>query len=259
MVCLTDKVVVITGASSGIGRAVAIEFAKKGGCLVLAARRIEKLQALHQHILSFNLNCIYVQTDVTREDDVVNLFTRAREKFGRVDILVNNAGRGLKSEVCDTNLEDWNSVIDANLTSVFLCSKQAVKSMKQDNIKGHIITVCSIAGLFGGSTYAAYCASKHGVNGFVKALKWEVRKYGIKVSTIYPARVDTEFFDSYKKKPGRNQMLSPKDIADYIVAAATRCPLVIAKAGIANFIKRICGFAGISFTKPSDTPPDKKG
>ncbi|MHC4659226.1 MAG: SDR family oxidoreductase [Planctomycetota bacterium] len=242
MATLKNKVVVITGASSGIGKAAAIEFAKKGAIVVLAARRTEKLQELNEHISSFNANCICIRTDVTKEEEVIELFDETENKFGRIDILINNAGRGLKSEVCDISCDDWLSVIHTNLTGIFLCTREAVKRMKQKEIKGHIITVSSIAGLFGAPAYAAYCASKHGATGFMRSLKWEVRKYAIKVSTIYPARVDTDFFDIYKKRPHRRQMLSAEDIADYLVAIASRSPAKIIGVRILNIFKRIYYF-----------------
>ncbi len=245
MVNLTEKIVLVTGASSGIGKATAVEFARKGASVVLAARRLEKLAELHDHILTFNENCIYVRTDVTSEADVVNLFDRAWEKFGRVDILINNAGRGLKSELTDMAAEDWQAVIETNLTSVFLCTREAARRMKEKHIAGHIITVCSIAGLFGAATYSAYCASKHGVAGFLKAVKGELKKHNIKLSAIYPARVDTEFFDIYQKPPDKRQMLDATDIARYLVAIATRHPLTICRIRIANFFKRVLSFLGL--------------
>jgi len=245
MVNLTEKVVLVTGASSGIGKATAVEFARKGAWVVLAARRVERLAALHDYILTFNENCIYVRTDVTSEADVINLFDRAWEKFGRVDILINNAGRGLKSELIDITAEDWQAVIETNLMSVFLCTREAARRMKEQQIAGHIITVCSIAGLFGAPNYSAYCASKHGVAGFLKAAKWELRKHKIKLSTIYPGRVDTEFFDSYQKPPGKRQMLDAGDLAGYLVAIATRRPWTIAAVRCKIFAKRIGTLLGI--------------
>lgn len=238
MPSLKNKVVVITGASSGIGKAAAIEFAKKGAVVVLAARRTEKLKELKEFIRSFNENCMCIETDVTKEEEVIALFSETENKFGRIDILVNSAGRGLKSEVFDISYDDWLSVIHTNLTGVFLCTREAVRKMKQKKIKGHIITVSSIAGLFGAPTYAAYCASKHGTTGFMRSLKWELRKYGIKVSTIYPARVDTEFFDIYKKRPHRRQMLPAEDVANYLVAVASRSPVKILSVRIFNIFKR---------------------
>ena len=239
MLSLKDKVIVITGASSGIGHAAALKFAEKGASLVLAARRAEKLQQLQNQIVEFNPNCIYVPTDLTKPEQVQNLFKKVIERFGKIDILINNAGRGLKSELVNITLEDFNSVIDTNLTSVFLCTQQAVRIMTEKNVKGHIITVCSIAGLFGAPTYSAYCASKHAVNGFVKSLKWELRKHHIKISAIYPARVDTEFFNSYRKRPSKRQLLSPNDIAELLLAVAQRAPLKVAAVRARNFAKRI--------------------
>lgn len=242
MVTLNNKVVVITGASSGIGKAVAIEFARKRAKVVLAARRTEKLKELKNYIVRFNENCIYVRTDVTREGEVINLFDETERKFGELDILINNAGRGLRSEVRDIRFTDWLSVIHTNLTSVFLCTREAARRMFQKNTNGHIITVSSVAGLYGAPAYAAYSASKHGVTGFMRSVKWELRRYGIKVSTVHPARVDTEFFDSYEKRPPRNQMLQTKDIAHYIIAIASRSPPQIMGIKILNLTKRVFNF-----------------
>ncbi|MBN1124634.1 MAG: SDR family oxidoreductase [Sedimentisphaerales bacterium] len=239
MVNLKDKVVIVTGASSGIGRATAKAFAHKGSKVVLAARRVERLQKLREEISVVNPNCIFVQTDVTREEDVLRLFNETESHFGQVDILINNAGCGLKSEISDIDMEHWSSVLATNLDSVFLCSREAIRHMKTKQVKGHILTVCSVAGLYGGPTYAAYCASKHGVAGFMRSLKWEVRKYGIKAGTIYPARVNTEFFADYKVKPKAHEMLSAEDIARYLVALATRCPLQVIRVRLYNLWKRV--------------------
>ncbi|MCK4667280.1 SDR family oxidoreductase [Candidatus Dependentiae bacterium] len=239
---MKNKVVVITGASSGIGKASAIEFAKQNATVILAARREGKLQELQAYISSFNKNCIYIKTDVTKENEVINLFNETEKLYGRIDILINNAGRGLKSDIINISFDDWLSVIHTNLTSVFLCTRETLKRMIQKKIKGHIITISSIAGLYGVPNYAGYCASKHGVTGFQRSLKWEVLKHGIKVSTIHPGRVDTEFFDIYKKKPSRSQMLSPKDIAIYIIAIASRFLPKIIGIRILNMFKRIYYF-----------------
>jgi NAD(P)-dependent dehydrogenase (short-subunit alcohol dehydrogenase family) len=239
MVTLKNKVVVITGASSGIGKATAIAFARKGSKVVLAARRLEKLKQLKKYISAFNKDCLCVKTDITKESDVRRLFDKAEKRFGGIDVLVNNAGRGLKSRICDVTYEDWLSVLHTNLTGVFLCTKEAVRRMVRKKIKGHVITVSSIAGLYGSPNYAAYCASKHGVTGFQRSIKFELMKHRIKVSTIHPARVDTEFFDIYKKRPHRSQMLSPKDIADYIIAKATRNIFRIIWVRLLNIFKRV--------------------
>jgi NAD(P)-dependent dehydrogenase (short-subunit alcohol dehydrogenase family) len=246
MITLKDKVVVITGASSGIGAAAAMQFAQKGAAVVLAARRMERLKELEKRIIAFGGKCLCVRADVTSEDDVDRLFDEALSRFGRIDILVNNAGRGLKAKIVDIEYVQWQSVIETNLTSVFLCTKRAAARMKADGIKGHIITVCSIAGLFAGPAYGAYCASKHGVKALMASAKWELRSDNIKISTIYPGRVDTEFFGNYVKKPGQGQMLSADDIAAYIIAIASRSFFKIKGRKILNILKRIY-FAGRYF------------
>ncbi len=239
MTSLKDKVVVITGASSGIGRAAALEFIRKGARVVLAARRLDILQALCRELSPSGDQCLAVQTDVTLEADVEQLFHAAEEHFGQVDILVNNAGRGLKSPLIDTDMDEWLSVIHTNLTSVYLCTRMAARSMIRGSVRGHIITVASIASLFSAPGYAAYCASKRGVAGFQRAAKWELRKLGIKTSTIYPFRVDTEFFDIYPGRPSRRQMLSARDIARYITAIASRSWLLRAYVRLVLVLKRI--------------------
>jgi len=242
MVTLKNKVVIITGASSGIGKATAIHFAKKGAKIVICARREERLKELKNYITKFNPNCIYLKTDVTKEKEVINLLNEAEKSFGKVHILINNVGKGLKSNICDISCDDWISTINTNLTSVFLCTRETVKRMLNKKIKGHIITVSSIAGLYGAPTYAAYCASKHGVTGFKRSIKWELRKHGIKISTIHPARVDTEFFNIYKKRPHRSQMLSPNDVADFIIAIAERSILKMIYIRTLNIFKRFYYF-----------------
>lgn len=220
MVTLRNKVVVVTGASSGIGAATAIAFARKGSKVVIAARRKDRLEKLQRYIQRFNGNCLPVKADVANEKDVKSLFDKAEKEFGRVDILVNNAGRGLKAGLCDTSCDDWKSVLDTNLTGVFLCTREAVRRMLRQRVRGHIITVSSIAGFYGAPNYAAYCASKHGVTGFKRSVWLELLRKGIKVNTVHPARVNTEFFKDYAKKPSKGQMLSSMDVADHIVAIA---------------------------------------
>ena len=242
MVNLSEKVVLVTGASSGIGKAAAMEFAQRGASVVLAARRKERLEEVCREISAFSDKCIYVQADVTLRDDVDRIFDEAEAKFGRVDILVNNAGCGLKKEIAEIEPDEWDNVIDVNLRSVFLCCRQAIRRMTAARIDGHIITVCSVAGLYGVGSFSAYCAAKHGVTGFMRSCKWEMRKRGIKVSTIFPMRVDTEFFNDYAKKPEKKEMLSPKDIADDIVAVASQSLISIIKIRYTNLCKRVGAF-----------------
>jgi len=249
MISLKDKTVIITGASSGIGEAAAIEFAKKGTKVVMAARRIEKLDKIKEYIADIGGDCIAVQTDVANENSVKSLFDKAEEAYGQVDIVINNAGRGLKSKVCDIDYNEWAATMDANVTGVFLCTKEAINRMKAKNTRGHIITVCSIAGLFSTPGYAGYCASKHAVTSFQRALWLEMLGSKIKISTIYPGRIDTEFFDIYEKRPHRKQMLSPQDIAVYLAAIASRSLIKKYFYKTLNVFKRIYYFVRYSVGK----------
>ena len=223
MVSLNDKTVLITGASSGLGRALALQLAKEKCNLVLSARRLERLKEVEDEAKKINpdLKSLIVKTDISEEKDVMNLFEKVIKKFGKVDVLINNAGRGLPAKIHEISKADWDSAIHTNLDGVFLSSREAVNHMLKNN-DGHIITVCSIAGLYGAPGFSAYCASKHAVAGFKRSLWLELRKKGIKVSTIYPARINTEFFKDYEKKPSAKEMVSADDIADYIVSIMKR-------------------------------------
>ncbi len=220
MLNLTDRVIIITGASSGIGKAAALKFAEHKCRIVLAARRQERLEQLREEVEKAGCQCLAVKTDLTSEEDVISLFDRTIEQFGRIDVLLNNAGRGLKSEIKNIDAADWQNLMEVNVTGVFLCTREAVKRMIDAMTPGHIITVSSLAGRFAVPNYAAYCASKHAVTGFMKAAWWELRKYGIKCTAIHPSRIDTEFFDDYKQKPSKKQMLPADYFADFIVACA---------------------------------------
>ena len=168
-----------------------------------------------------------------------SFFDAAEVKFGTVDILINNAGAGLESELVDIELEQWRKVFAVNCEAVFLCSREAARRLIENKRPGHIITVASIAGKFGAPNFSAYCSSKHAVCGFVKSLKWELRKHKIKVSAIHPGRINTEFFDQYEKRPASSQMLLPRDIADLLVAIAQRSKLKTFLYLLRNFGKRM--------------------
>lgn len=122
-------------------------------------------------------------------------------------------------------------------------TREAVKRMRVKKVKGHIITVSSVSGLYGAPSYSAYCASKHGVTGFMRSIKWELRKEAIKVSTIYPARVDTELFDDYENRPHRWELLPARDIANYLVAIASKSLPRIIAVRVTLILKRMYCFA----------------
>lgn len=209
------KVAVITGASQGIGRATVARLAAAGYDLVLASRRPEPLAEAGALGEAHGAAVLAVPADVAREADVAGLFTRARERFGRLDALVNSAGSGRFANVEETALEDWQAVLDANLTGTFLCCKYALKPMLERG-EGQIVNVLSIAGKVAFPGSGAYCAAKWGALGFTRVLAEEVRRRGIRVTALCPGSVDTSFWDGLPWKPDAARMMAPDAVADAI-------------------------------------------
>ena len=189
------KVVIVTGASSGIGEATAREFAKEGSKVVLAARRVDRLEALAKEIDAMNTGAqaLVVQADLAKLEDIQALITKTIEKFGRIDVLVNNAGFGRLDWLENLDpVKDIQSQFDVNVMGVVQTTRQALPVMIKQR-SGHIINMCSMAGLVATPTYTIYAACKHAVHGFSEALRREVKPWGIDVSMIYPGGVTTEF------------------------------------------------------------------
>lgn len=192
---LNAKVVIVTGASSGIGEATAREFAKEGAKIVLAARRVDKLQTLADEIVTMKTGAetLVVQADLSKLEDIQGMITQTLEKFGRIDVLVNNAGFGRLDWLENLDpVKDIQAQIDVNVMGVLQTTRQVLPVMMKQR-SGSIINMCSMAGLVGTPTYTIYAASKHAVHGFSEALRREVKPWGIDVSLIYPGGVVTEF------------------------------------------------------------------
>jgi short-subunit dehydrogenase len=192
---IKGKVVIVTGASSGIGEATARQFGREGARLVLAARRVDRLEALAQEIRAMNSGAetLVVQADLSKLDDIQVLIKRTLETFGRIDVLVNNAGFGRLDWLENLDpVKDIQSQFDVNVLGVIQTTRQALPVMIKQRA-GHIINMCSMAGLVATPTYSIYAACKHAVHGFSEALRREVKPWGIDVSMIYPGGVVTEF------------------------------------------------------------------
>ncbi|MDP3729052.1 MAG: SDR family oxidoreductase [bacterium] len=238
MVSLQNKVVVLTGASSGIGEASALAFAKEGCTLVLVARRLERLEKLKEKILSLGVPCIAIKTDVAKQKDVQRLFYLVEKEFGHVDVLVNNAGIGRNFDLVDTSLKDWQDTLDINVSGVFYCTQEAVRLMLKKKTEGHIITVSSVLGLIALPGRSAYCASKHAVTGFKRSLRWELKKNNIRISLVHPAGVDTDILNDLAVERKKWKMLRSQDVAEYIVALASRDIFWIIKVRLLNIWRR---------------------
>jgi NAD(P)-dependent dehydrogenase (short-subunit alcohol dehydrogenase family) len=188
---IVGKTAVVTGASSGIGAAVARALGEAGAKLVLAARRKERLDALVAEIEASGGVAVACPTDVTDEDQVDALFEGARSRFGRVDILVNNAGIADHTPTDQLTLARFREVMDANLTSAFLCARAAFKQMMAQG-RGRIINVGSLSAKVSRENTPAYTASKFALEGFTRSLAVDGRKHGIAVGIFHPGMVATE-------------------------------------------------------------------
>ena len=192
---IKSKVVIVTGASSGIGEATARQFGREGAKVVLAARRLDRLEALAQEIndMGTGAETLVAEADLSRLEDIQSLIGKTMDTFGRIDVLVNNAGFGRLDwlEKLDPK-KDIEAQFDVNVLGVVQTTRQALPVMIEQRA-GHIINMCSMAGLVATPTYTIYAACKHAVHGFSEALRREVKPWGIDVSMIYPGGVATEF------------------------------------------------------------------
>jgi len=190
---IKDKVVVITGASSGLGEATARHLAQHGAKLVLGARRLDRLQALARE-LSLGDEAI-VRMDVTNRAEVDRLVTRAVEVHGRVDVMLNNAGLMPQAPLEKLDVADWDRMIDVNLKGVLYGIAAALPHMQQQK-SGHFINVSSVAGHKVGPGFAVYAATKHAVRALSEGLRQEVKPYNIRTTVISPGAVATELPNS---------------------------------------------------------------
>jgi NADP-dependent 3-hydroxy acid dehydrogenase YdfG len=191
---IAGKVVVITGASSGMGEAAARHLAAQGAAVVLGARRIERLEALVGEITAAGGQALAVATDVTDRAQVRRLVDAAVETYGRIDVLVNNAGTMPLSPLERLKVDEWDRMIDVNLKGVLYGVAAALPHMTAQK-SGHIINLSSVAGhkVFGGS--AVYSATKFGVRALSEGLRMEVKPYNIRTTIICPGAVKTELLD----------------------------------------------------------------
>jgi len=188
-----SPLVLITGASSGIGAACARLFAKQGYIIVLAARRKERLDELTAEIMAGGGKALAIIVDVTRIEDIQACVNLINEKYGQLDVLINNAGFGRLKWLEELEpLVDIENQIRVNLLGA-IYTAQAVAPIMIDRGKGHIINIASVSGLVGMPTYSVYAATKFGMRGFNEALRRELHPWGIHVSIIHPGGVATEF------------------------------------------------------------------
>ena len=220
-ISLAGKTVLVTGASAGIGWATALAFAERGANVVVTARREERLKELCDKITAGGGKAVYFAGDAAVEATAEKCVALAVSAFGKLDILINNAGAGNYKNLVDTSAEEYDVLMDANMKSSFLFTRHAAPGMIAQK-SGEILFISSVAGLQGYAGEAVYCASKFAQVGFAQALDGELRKYGVKVGTICPGGVKTEFaVGKGRTEEGvkSSYMMEPHEVADAIVFA----------------------------------------
>ena len=220
-VSLAGKSVIVTGASAGIGWATALALAAKGAHVVVTARREQRLRELCDLIAAAGGKAIFLTGDAAEEGTAQKCVALAVKQYGRLDILINNAGAGNYKNLVDTSAEEYDALMDSNMKSSFLFTRHTAPVMIEQK-GGEILFISSVAGLQGYAGEAVYCASKFAQIGFAQALDGELRKYGIKVGTICPGGVKTEFAVGHgRTEEGvkNSYMMEPHEVADAIVFA----------------------------------------
>jgi short-subunit dehydrogenase len=202
-----DKVVIVTGASFGIGEAIAREFAVNGSKVVLAARTENRLMAIVDDLKSRNCEACYIRTDVTVEADCRKLVESTIEKFGKIDILVNNAGISMRAAFIDVDLKVLHRLMDVNFWGTVYCTKYAMPYLLQN--KGSVVAVSSVAGIKGLPGRTGYSASKFAIHGFMESLRIENLKTGLHVLMAYPGFTASNIRNTALVADGKEQGNSP--------------------------------------------------
>jgi len=218
---LAGKIALVTGGSRGIGRAIALKLASLGSHVAICGRDEAKLAETKAEILAFGVRAIAVRADVTEASDVTKLVENVEAEWEPVSLLVNNAGMGLFGPVHEKTEAEWDRLMDTNVKSVFLVSRAVIPGMLRRG-GGDIVNISSLAGksVFAGG--GVYCASKWAVQGLSGCMAEELREHGIRVSTVCPGSVATEFAGRGPKDAAK--VLKPEDVAHAVAMMATQGP-----------------------------------
>jgi len=214
-----QRAAIVTGASSGIGLAIAKVLGQEGYAMTVAARRPEKLEAAAEGLVAEGFQVQSVAANVSEEDDIKRVVDAHRERFGRLDVLVNNAGVGVGASVGDIATKRLDMQLDINLRSIILFYRDCI-SMLRDAAGEHksalVVNTSSISGKHGEAWLSVYSAAKHGVVGWTEAMNKELGKDGIKSTALCPAFVDTPMTDFVKEHVPAEEMIRPEDVAESV-------------------------------------------
>jgi len=223
---LKNKVAIVTGSSSGIGKAIALRFAQEGAMVVVAARRFYKCEETVAHIEAAGGRAVAIQTDISDESQVEQLINQTVHGYQRVDILVNNAGIFGGRRIAETSTEAFDDVMRTNVRGTFFCCRAGFAQMKKQG-GGTILNMSSVAGVQAWSGTGTYSASKHAILALSKSLGDEGRSYGIKVSAICPGGVADELVDAKPEARAGSEKIDPFDIAETALYLACLGPQAV--------------------------------
>lgn len=217
---LTNKVALVTGASRGIGEAIALSLANAGAKLFLTARDATRLQHVAEQARQANVEVATGLADLHDEAQIKKLVAQAHEKFGRLDILINNAGLGYFRPVAEMTTAQWDEMFAVNLRAVFIATREALPHLRQAG-ESFIVNVASLAGKNTFVNGSGYAATKWGLRAFGQCLMLEERKHGVRVLTICPGSVATDFGAGHDRaaRTAQSNIIQPEDVAETILAA----------------------------------------
>jgi NAD(P)-dependent dehydrogenase (short-subunit alcohol dehydrogenase family) len=236
---LEGRIALVTGASSGLGRATAIAFARAGADVAIVARSEEELDSVRGEIIKIGRRALALPVDLASVDDTTEAVRQSVEELGRVDVLVNAAGTDTPGTVEALDIEGWDRTLAVNLRAPFLLSKAAFPHMREGG-GGTIINISSVAGKKGWANASAYCASKFGLTGFTEALADEGKEHGIRAIVLYPGAMATNWgaFSPEERQGSElneappTRVLQPERVADLIVWLAASPPEFVLTEGI---------------------------
>jgi ketoreductase len=214
---LKNKIALVTGGATGIGRAIALQMANYGASVAIASRGRTQYDGAAAELAALGLAVMPVQMDVRSKQGVERAVGEVRSRWGTIHILVNNAGISGLSMIDDADDSKWYDIIDTNLNGMYLVTKEVLKTMP-DHAGGRVINISSVLGRFGVPGYTAYCTTKHGMIGFARALALEVVGRGITVNTVCPGWVDTEMAAAGIRETAAIQGITPEEFKAQAVA-----------------------------------------